>query len=69
MKAVRTIEKTTNSPNLTLSATNPETMVAAVPAKADWKRKSTAGTRQPVSPAAAHYNAPEGSGSTNKPWK
>ena len=29
------IEKTTKSPKLTLSATNPETIVAAVPAKAD----------------------------------
>ena len=33
IKAVRIRAKTTNSPNLTLSATRPETMVAAVPAK------------------------------------
>ena len=49
MIPVSTREKITNSPNLMRSATSPETMVAAVPAKAAWKRKSTVGT----SPASA----------------
>ena len=44
MNPVRTRAKRTNSPNLTLSATNPETIVAAVPANADWNKKSTVGT-------------------------
>jgi len=46
INAVNTTAKTTNSPNLTLSATRPETIVAAVPANADWNKKSTVGTNQ-----------------------
>ena len=36
-----------NSPNLIRSATRPDTIVAAVPAKASWNRKSTLGTSLP----------------------
>ena len=44
---VRISEKMMNSPNLIRSATRPDTIVAAVPAKASWKRKSTLGTSLP----------------------
>ena len=64
MNAVNTTAKTTNSPNLTLSATSPETIVAAVPAKADWNKKSTVGTN----PASATVYAVT-VGSKNRPIK
>ena len=64
MNPVRTRAKRTNSPNLTLSATNPETIVAAVPANADWNKKSTVGTNAPSVTISAVTV-----GSKNKPLK
>ena len=64
INAVNTTAKTTNSPNLTLSATRPDTIVAAVPANADWNKKSTVGTN----PASVTISAVT-VGSKNKPPK
>ena len=64
MNEVNTIAKTTNSPNLTLSATRPETIVAAVPANADWNKKSTVGTN-----AASETISAVTVGSKNRPPK